>query len=170
MYRGADKSLARPGSRQANVSVRVAWISFGALPCRGKENLMTDRVSILLKSCVSPDMFPSLFHSFRAKDLSATQYSLQAVWTYLFICRWFKYKLLLVGLRTYQHPRKYPQQSNPRNSPHSHPPMNIQQSDWPETSPHTTQTSGRQSPQKTGYKLRHLHRHAKRYAALDGVP
>ena len=31
MYRGADKSLARPGSRQANVSVRMAWISFGAL-------------------------------------------------------------------------------------------------------------------------------------------
>ena len=35
IYRGADKSLARPGRKQANVSVRVAWISFGALPCRG---------------------------------------------------------------------------------------------------------------------------------------
>jgi hypothetical protein len=35
-YRGADKSLARPGSKQANVSVRMAWIYFGALPCRGK--------------------------------------------------------------------------------------------------------------------------------------
>jgi len=36
-YRGADKSLARPGRKQANVSVRMAWISFGALPCRGKK-------------------------------------------------------------------------------------------------------------------------------------
>ena len=33
---GADKSLARPGRKQANVSVRMVWISFGALPCRGK--------------------------------------------------------------------------------------------------------------------------------------
>ena len=35
--RGADKSLARPGRKQANVSVRMARISFGALPCRGKK-------------------------------------------------------------------------------------------------------------------------------------
>jgi len=35
--RGADKSLARPGRKQANVSVRMAWISFGALPCRKKK-------------------------------------------------------------------------------------------------------------------------------------
>ena len=34
-YRGADKSLTRPRWKQANVSVRMAWISFGALPCRG---------------------------------------------------------------------------------------------------------------------------------------
>jgi len=33
-YRGADKSLARPGREQANVSVRMAWISLGVLPCR----------------------------------------------------------------------------------------------------------------------------------------
>ena len=33
-YRGADKFLARPGKKQANVSVRMARISFGALPCR----------------------------------------------------------------------------------------------------------------------------------------
>jgi len=37
MYRGADKSLARAGRKQANVSVRMARISFGALPCRGKK-------------------------------------------------------------------------------------------------------------------------------------
>jgi len=36
-YRGADKSLARPGRKQANVSIRMAWISFGALPCRKKK-------------------------------------------------------------------------------------------------------------------------------------
>jgi hypothetical protein len=36
LYRGADKSLARPGRKQANVSVRIAWISFGALPCKEK--------------------------------------------------------------------------------------------------------------------------------------
>jgi hypothetical protein len=33
-YRGADKSLARPGRNQANVSGRMARISFGFLPCR----------------------------------------------------------------------------------------------------------------------------------------
>ena len=50
LYRGADKSLARPGMKQANVYVRMAWISFGALPCRKKKNLMTARVSMSLKS------------------------------------------------------------------------------------------------------------------------
>ena len=34
---GADKSLARPGRKQANVSVRMACISFDALPCRKKK-------------------------------------------------------------------------------------------------------------------------------------
>jgi len=46
-YRDADKSLVRLGRKQDNVSVRMAWISSCALPCR-KRNLMTDRVSILL--------------------------------------------------------------------------------------------------------------------------
>ena len=45
-YRGAGKSLARPGRKEANVSVRMAWFSFGALPCR-KRNLMTARVSCI---------------------------------------------------------------------------------------------------------------------------
>ena len=36
VYRGADKALARPGRKRANVSVRMAWISFGALSCRKK--------------------------------------------------------------------------------------------------------------------------------------
>jgi len=33
-YTGADKSLSRPGRKQANIYVRMAWIFFGALPCR----------------------------------------------------------------------------------------------------------------------------------------
>ena len=37
MYRGADKSLARTGRKQANVSVRIAWISFGAMLYRKKK-------------------------------------------------------------------------------------------------------------------------------------
>jgi len=41
-----------------NVSVRMVCISFGALPCRKKKNLMTARVSMLLKSRASPDMLP----------------------------------------------------------------------------------------------------------------
>ena len=46
-----------------NVSIRMAWISFGALPCREKKNLMTARVSMLLKSRASPDTPPfSLFN------------------------------------------------------------------------------------------------------------
>ena len=31
IYKGADKTLTRPGRKQANVSNRMAWISFGAL-------------------------------------------------------------------------------------------------------------------------------------------
>jgi len=59
-FRGADKSLARPGRKQANVSVRMAWISFGTLPCK-KKNLMTARVSMLLKSRVSLICFQTCF-------------------------------------------------------------------------------------------------------------
>ena len=69
-YRGADKSLARPGRKQAQVSVRMAWISFGALPCR-KRNVMTARVSILLKSRASLTCFRTCLLPGRAKDLSA---------------------------------------------------------------------------------------------------
>ena len=77
-YRGADKSLARPGRKQANISVRMAWISFGALPCR-KRNLMTARVSILLKSRASLTCFRACFLPGRAKDLSAPRYSVISV-------------------------------------------------------------------------------------------
>ena len=69
-YRGADKSLVRPGRKQANVSVGMAWISFGALPYR-KNNLMTARVSMLLKSRAPLIYFRVCFLPGRVKDLSA---------------------------------------------------------------------------------------------------
>jgi len=68
--RDADKSLARPRGKQVNVSVGMAWISFGALPFR-KTNLMTARVSMLLKSRVSLTCFRACFLPGRAKDLTA---------------------------------------------------------------------------------------------------
>jgi hypothetical protein len=72
-YRGADESLARPGRKQAHVSLRMVWISFGALPCKGGENLMTARVSMLLKSRASLICFRACFLPGRAKDFSAPQ-------------------------------------------------------------------------------------------------
>ena len=51
-------TMAYDGACYPNVSVIMAWISFGALPCRKKRNLMTARDSMLLKSCTSLDMLP----------------------------------------------------------------------------------------------------------------
>ena len=59
-YSGADKSLARPGRKQANVSVRIAWISFGALPCKKKKIDESSRLDVVEIARV-PDMLPSLF-------------------------------------------------------------------------------------------------------------
>jgi len=75
-YRGVDKSLARPLRKQANISVRMARISFGTLPCKKNRNLMTDRVSMLLKSRASLTCFGACFLPGRAKDLSAARYFL----------------------------------------------------------------------------------------------
>jgi len=72
-YSGAEKFLARPGRKQSNISVRMAWISFGALPC-GKRNLMTARVSNLLKSRASLTCFRDCFLPGRAKDFSSPRY------------------------------------------------------------------------------------------------
>jgi len=83
-YSGADKSLARPGRKQANVSVRMAWISFGSLPCR-KRNLMTARVSMLLKSRASLTCFRSCFLPGRAKDLPASWYIKKLITIYTFV-------------------------------------------------------------------------------------
>ena len=49
-------TVAYDSACSLNVSIRMAWISFGALPCRGEKNLTTAHVSMLLKSCTSPDM------------------------------------------------------------------------------------------------------------------
>ena len=73
IYTGADKSFVRPGRKKANVSVRIVWISFGALPSR-KKNLMTARVSILFKSRASLTCFRACFLPGRARDLSAPRY------------------------------------------------------------------------------------------------
>jgi len=70
-YRGADKSLTRPGRKQDNVSVRMAWISFGTLLCRGGGETKTARISMLLKSRASLTCFRACFLPVRAKDLSA---------------------------------------------------------------------------------------------------
>jgi len=71
VVQSADKVLARPGKKEANVSVRMARISFGALPCRKKKNLMTARVSMLLKLRASVTCLRACFLLGRAKDLSA---------------------------------------------------------------------------------------------------
>ena len=62
-YSGADKSLARPGRGEKNVSVRMAWISFGALPLQKKKPLDdSSRLHVVEISRV-PDMLPGLFPS-----------------------------------------------------------------------------------------------------------
>ena len=60
--RGDNKSLARPGRKQANVSVRMAWISFGALLAEKKNLDNSSRLDVVEIARV-PDMFPSLFPS-----------------------------------------------------------------------------------------------------------
>jgi len=61
-HTGADKSLAPPRKTQANVSVRMAWISFGALSCR-KKNLDDSSRLDVVEITRFPDKLPSLFPS-----------------------------------------------------------------------------------------------------------
>jgi len=61
-HTGADKSLARAGRKQANVSVRMARISFDALPCRGKKLDDGPRLDVVEIVRV-PDMLPRLIPS-----------------------------------------------------------------------------------------------------------
>jgi len=71
LQRGADKSLVRPASKQANVSVRTARISFGALPCRERKLDDSSRLDVVEIARV-PDMLSSLFPSWSDYGLIAT--------------------------------------------------------------------------------------------------
>jgi len=71
IFRGGGKSLALQRRKQANASVRMAWISFGALPCKKKKNLDDSSRLDVVDMVRVPDMLPSLLLPGRAKDLSA---------------------------------------------------------------------------------------------------
>ena len=62
IYRGADNSLAKPWRKQGNTSVRMAWISFGALPCRKRNFFDSSRLDVVEITRVL-HMVPSLFSS-----------------------------------------------------------------------------------------------------------
>ena len=77
-----------------NVPVKMAWISFGTLPCRKKN--FTAHVS-MLKSRASHDMLLSV--SVTRKDLQF------GIWTDPYFQQHYHYDIKkYVGLRTYQHP------------------------------------------------------------------
>jgi len=62
LYWGADKALARKGRKQANVSVRMARISFGALHCKGGRGELYDSSRLdVVEIARVPEMIPSLF-------------------------------------------------------------------------------------------------------------
>jgi len=63
LYRGADKSIAAPEKKKANVSARMAWISFGALPCKEKKKLDDSSRLDLIEIVLVPDILPGLFPS-----------------------------------------------------------------------------------------------------------
>ena len=70
IYCGADKFLARQGTKQAKVSVRMAWISFRRLALqRGKKLDDSSRLDVVEITC-----FLACFLPGRAKDLSAPRY------------------------------------------------------------------------------------------------
>ena len=72
MYRGADESLARPRRRQANASVIIALIAFGALP-RKKKNKLDDSSRLdVVKIARVPDMLPRVFPSWSGQGLIST--------------------------------------------------------------------------------------------------
>ena len=63
LYRGADKSLARPGRKQANASVRMALNNFlRRLALQEKKLDDSSRLDVVEIARV-PDMLPSLFPS-----------------------------------------------------------------------------------------------------------
>ena len=74
LYRGTDKSLARPGRKQTNVSVRMAWISFGALPCKKKKKTWQLASRCCWNRARSWDASELVSFLVGVKDLSAPQY------------------------------------------------------------------------------------------------
>jgi len=60
--RGVGNFLVRPRKKQSNISVRMARISFGALPCIKKNLDDSSRLDVVEIARV-PDMLPSLFPS-----------------------------------------------------------------------------------------------------------
>ena len=60
-------TVACDGACSLNVSVRMAWISFRSLSCRGGD-LMTAHVSILSKLCATTDVLP--FNLYNKKRLA----------------------------------------------------------------------------------------------------
>ena len=87
--------VAYDGACSPNVSVRMAWISFGDLPCR-KKKLMTAGVSMLLKSHALPGVLP--FSLCNEKRLAIRHMNRPLFLTTLSIPSYN------IGVRTYQHP------------------------------------------------------------------
>jgi len=84
IYRSADKSLARPGRKQANKYFCQNGVNFlRRLALQKKKNLMTARVSRLLKSRASLTCLRACFLPGRVKDLSATPYSTSITYPFL---------------------------------------------------------------------------------------
>ena len=105
-YRGADRSLARPGRKQANVSVRMAWISFSTLHVlsilQGADKSLGDQEGNKL-------MFLSEWHEFPWAPCLAGRKTWWQLASRCFWNRthpWHASELVsfLVGLRTYQQP------------------------------------------------------------------
>ena len=88
------------GACSRNVSVRMVCIFFGALSSRTRKNLMTARVSMLLKSRTLPDMLP--FSLCNKKRLAIRHMNRPLFPTTLPIPSYDFGKF--VGLRPYQHP------------------------------------------------------------------
>ena len=78
-YRGADKSLARPGRKQAHVSLRMVWISFGALPCKKNKTWWQLASRCCWNRARRLTCFRACFLPGRAKDLSAPRYNQSTV-------------------------------------------------------------------------------------------
>jgi len=73
----------------------LEWREFPSAPCLAeKKNLMTARVSMLLKSRASLTCFRACFLPGRAKDLSAPQYYTDSIYT---VCTRINYKIVLVA-------------------------------------------------------------------------